>query len=93
MNSLKMSLSLENFALSQTSALSPESLRLVLLAGEQIRVPRKQRFLRVVSGRAWVSYDGKDHDLTSGQGLALENRKDSAIVSAMDDESLVFEVR
>ncbi len=93
MNKLQMSLSFENFAISSLDRSLRDAFRVVLLSGELISVPRKERQLRVVSGRAWVSYDGKDYDLGPGQDLALETAGDQALVQAMDGEALVFEVR
>ncbi|HET7838713.1 MAG TPA: hypothetical protein VFL04_03055 [Rectinemataceae bacterium] len=93
MSTLKMSLSFENFAISAWDRAGSPALRIVLLPGELISVPRKESMLRVVSGRAWASYDGKDYDLGPGATLELETRSDSALIQAMEAEALVFEVR
>jgi hypothetical protein len=50
------------------------SLRLILLHGEALRVPKRLGFLRVLSGTAWVSMDGKDFVVAEGQSLDLRGR-------------------
>jgi hypothetical protein len=69
------------------------SLRLVLLRGEAIRLPRSARRLRVISGRAWVSQEGEDILLSSCESLPLCGKpEDQAVVSATGDEALFFEL-
>jgi hypothetical protein len=68
------------------------ALRVALLYGEQLRLPDSSRELQVLSGRAWVSQDGEDYILGSGESLAVAPRKGGAIISALGGEALFFEI-
>jgi hypothetical protein len=69
------------------------SLRLALLHGEAIRVPKAAARMRVLSGKAWVTFNGEDVLLGSGEGLALPSKPRYApVVSAVGEEPLFFEM-
>ena len=66
-------------------------LRLALRRGEVLRLPRLQN-VRVLSGRAWVSYAGIDYVVEPSCRLGLGRSKESAVVSALGEGGLLFEV-
>lgn len=67
-------------------------LRIALLYGEEFRLPRASKWLQVLSGIAWVSLCGKDHILNGGDCISIDKAKGGAIVSALREESVVFEI-
>ncbi len=52
---------------------------------------RESQVLRVVSGAAWVSMDGEDFILRTGEELKLSHGKHKALVSPANNEPLVYE--
>jgi hypothetical protein len=71
---------------------SNSALRLVLLQGEALRVPSTRGTLRVLSGTAWVSLEGKDVLLGRNEIIDIARRSDSPVVSGLGREPLLFEV-
>lgn len=67
-------------------------MRIALLYGEQFRIPKGAEWLQVLSGTAWVSVRGKDHVLGGGDCLSVHRAKGGAIVSALCEEGIVFEI-
>ncbi len=67
-------------------------MRLMLLKGEVQRVESNYRGLRVRSGRAWVTLQGKDLVLNRGDEIALEGPRDAAVVSAVGHTPLIIEL-
>ncbi len=67
-------------------------MRVMLLAGEVQRVESNYRGLRVRSGRAWVTVNGRDIVLKRGEEIALEMRHEAAVVSALGHAPLVVEL-
>jgi hypothetical protein len=68
------------------------ALRLVLYRGEVYRFPPAGRGLRIVKGRAWVSYGGEDIVLARGDETRLAASHGFALVSAVGRTPLVLEV-
>ncbi|MGO8694867.1 MAG: hypothetical protein ACLQMF_14490 [Rectinemataceae bacterium] len=68
------------------------TLRLVLLHNEVFLLPRSSRVLQVLSGKAWVSFEGEDRIIESGDSLALSRARNGAVISATGKEALLFEV-
>ncbi len=68
-------------------------LRVVLLSGDTLRIPRSSRHLRVLSGTAWISQCGKDTVLESGQCYRIRGAADCAVISGLRGEPLLVEVR
>jgi hypothetical protein len=60
--------------------------------GEVFRVPSACKELYVLSGRAWVTHDGKDIILNSGERASLISNKDCTLVSALGKVPLSLEV-
>ncbi len=67
-------------------------MRVMLLAGEVHRVRSNYRGLRIRSGQAWVTVNGRDLVLKRGEEVALEKRHDAAVVSALGRAPLVIEL-
>ena len=67
-------------------------LRMMLLQGEVRRIESNYRGLRVRSGRAWVTVNGRDLVLKRCEEIALEMRHDAAVVSALGRAPLVIEL-
>jgi len=86
----KSPLRLEKAAMARSVAGRP--LRLALIAGEELRLPRTLVALRVLSGRAWVSSEGSDLVLEAGDEFKVARARHAAIVSALGAEPLFFEL-
>lgn len=67
-------------------------MRVMLLRGEVQRVKSNYRGLRIRSGRAWVTVNGRDLVLKRGEEVALEMRHDGAVVSPLGHAPLVIEL-
>jgi hypothetical protein len=63
-----------------------------LAYGEIASFTRVGQTLRVISGCAWITVDGEDKTLLSGQQMILEPGEDAAVVSALGDEPLVYRI-
>ena len=88
-----MSLSLTKAAKDLIATSSLPALRLTLIRGEALRLPRETSRLRVLSGNAWLSLGGEDRVLQSGESLALPPAlRYPAIVSALGEEELFLVV-
>ncbi len=71
---------------------SSAQMRMVLLKREAQRVDSNYRGLRVRSGRAWVTINGRDLVLKRGDEVTLEGRHDAAVVSPLGHAPLVIEL-
>lgn len=89
MTSHEMTLTFDQFSLTSRGAAADRAFRLVLLPGEVLKVPRRHRSLRVVSGAAWVSHLGLDHTLYAGDTLRLAPASNEAVVSAEGRTTLI----
>jgi len=77
--------------LAATSSLP--ALRLTLIRGEALRLPRGTSGLRVISGNAWLSIGRDDSVLRSGENFALpKGLRNPAVVSALGEEELFLVV-
>ncbi len=83
-------LHIESARISRTSRAA--ALRLMLLRSEALRVPKRLSRLRVLSGTAWISLDGRDLVLEAGQTVELAELKTPAVVSAIGCAAVLFEV-
>ena len=68
------------------------ALRLVLYRGEVYRFPPAGRGLRILKGRAWVTYAGEDIFLAHGDEACLTSSQGFALVSAVGCTPLILEV-
>jgi hypothetical protein len=67
-------------------------MRVILLKGEIQRVESNYRGLRVRSGRAWITLQGRDLVLKRGDEVALGKQHDVAVVSPLGHVPLVIEL-
>ena len=65
--------------------------KIELMTGYVRSEKRESQVLRIVSGTAWVSMDGEDVILQSGEELKLSHGKHQAVVSPAGHEPLVYE--
>ncbi|HET7838893.1 MAG TPA: hypothetical protein VFL04_03985 [Rectinemataceae bacterium] len=93
MSTATISLSFNDFARTASEGEALQALRIALLYGEQLRIPSSSEWLRILAGKAWVSYSGEDHLLGEGEELDLPRAKGGAVISALGGESLFFEVK
>lgn len=68
-------------------------LRLVLYKNEVCRIPQSYSEVRVVSGNAWITMNGRDMFLVRGERANLGSSEDVALISALGKTPLVLEVR
>jgi hypothetical protein len=88
-----MSASLQDISRNLVVRQSGRGLRLALVRGELLRVPRTARRLRVLSGTAWVSLEREDAVLGRGESLVLpRGSRYEAVVSASGGDALFFEL-
>ena len=63
-----------------------------LFVGELLRIPRESRFLRVLSGTAWISVTGTDVVVPKGDSIKLIRTRNPALVSALGIAPLLLEI-
>lgn len=68
-------------------------LRLILYKNEVCRIPQAYSEVKVVSGNAWLTMDGRDMFLVRGERASLTSHRDTALISALGKTPLVLEVR
>ena len=88
---MSMSLTLTGLPRCQPHA-ACASLRLVLYAGEVLRLPQTRLQVRIVSGSAWVTFAGRDIVLKSGETTSFASGEDAALVSALEEAPLTIEI-
>jgi mannose-6-phosphate isomerase-like protein (cupin superfamily) len=62
-------------------------------AGESRAVRRNSQVIRVVSGNGWITFEGRDAYLSSGEEMLLGRGKHHAVLSALGADPLVYEIR
>jgi hypothetical protein len=67
------------------------ALRVVLLPGESLRLPRACAAIRVLAGSAWITEDGNDFVLEAGARYRPRHRRPAPVVTAVGAEPLLFE--
>ena len=67
-------------------------LRLVLYRGDVYRFPPAGRGLRILRGRAWISYAGEDILLARGDEAYLASSQGFALVSPVGCAPLILEI-
>jgi hypothetical protein len=73
-------------------ATKPDLMRVILTKREVQRVTTDWQGLRVRSGRAWISLNGRDLVLKRGQTITVESKDDFALVSPLGGVPLVIEL-
>jgi quercetin dioxygenase-like cupin family protein len=66
--------------------------RTIIEAHQAAALPHPTRQIRVLSGRAWVSYLGQDAVLNEGQVLAVEPGQDWVVVTALEGKPVELEL-
>jgi hypothetical protein len=89
MSSIDMSLLFQGVARGAPAA---APLRLVLLPGEALRIPRAHSTVRVLSGTAWLTSEGKDIILCNGQCLPVATLREPPVISGVGSAAVLFEV-
>jgi hypothetical protein len=67
--------------------------RMVLYKDELYHLPKANQRIQILSGCAWLTQAGQDFILPRGEKISLESAKDSALISALGQTPLVFEIR
>jgi hypothetical protein len=78
---------------------SEAPLRIVLLPGEALRIPRARATVKVLSGTAWLTSDGKDIILCQGQCSdcdeqcqSMATAREPSVISGVGSQAVLFEV-
>ena len=83
------------FTTVKTSAV-PSKLRqpqgIYLKRGNVHSIRRESQVVRVLSGCAWITFDGQDVFLKRGEKTCLPPGEDTALISAMGNSPLVFSI-
>ncbi len=66
--------------------------RLMLRHDEVLRLPPAGQELQVISGVAWITVNGRDIFLVSGERFRLPSRGDTTLISALGRQSMILEV-
>lgn len=61
-----------------------------LAYGDVATIKRTGQTLRVITGKGWITFDGEDKVVLAGQEIVLEPGIDAAVVTALEDEPLVY---
>ncbi|MEP7285827.1 MAG: DUF2917 domain-containing protein [Chloroflexota bacterium] len=72
--------------------LIPALRQFTLASGNVWRLTDRFCEIRVLSGCAWVSFAGEDTILVAGERFTIQQGKGFAVVSPMDNRSVVVEV-
>jgi hypothetical protein len=75
------------------SATAEAPLRVVLVQGEALRLPRSRTSIRVLAGSAWITQRGEDRVLAAGEAMTAAAGADCVVVSALGAQPLLLEVR
>jgi hypothetical protein len=89
-----ISLTLSNSAISlvHRRERNDVQLRVVLVENELYRLEAPFRQIRVVSGTAYVSHNGRDNVMGKGQTQNFNTHVDFALVSASGNKPLIVEI-
>jgi hypothetical protein len=68
-------------------------LRVVLVQGEALRLPRSRTSIRVLAGSAWITQSGEDRFLKAGEAMTARADSDCAVVSGLGSQPLMLELR
>ncbi|MCC7449911.1 MAG: hypothetical protein IT324_21000 [Anaerolineae bacterium] len=65
----------------------------VWLRGEATyQARRTAQTVKVIAGCAWITFDGEDRVVCSGQAITLEPGNDDAVISRLKEPVLVFSI-
>ncbi len=60
---------------------------------QSLKLPQQVHELQVLSGSAWLTIAGQDIILNSQQVISIPKNKYGAVISAISQEPLLFELR
>jgi hypothetical protein len=63
-----------------------------LSAGEVRRLQRTPHTIRLIAGRAWISVNGQDIVLVSGDEVCLAASRYPAVISSLNKRPAVYEI-
>lgn len=66
--------------------------QVILPKGKEFRVPLEYRELHLLSGVAWLTVNGEDIILQSGETVSLPSNRGLAILSVLGNKPLTLEV-
>ncbi len=78
-------------SLNPAASLLP-TLRITLVKGEHMHVPKTATRINVLSGRAWVSLRQMDEIVDEGKKLSLPGTRSNAIISTIGCQVVFFEL-
>ncbi len=64
----------------------------VLGYGDIVSINRMGQKLRVISGSAWITFDGEDMFVLAGEEIVLEPGMYPAVISALKGQPLVYQI-
>ncbi len=88
-----MSQALRSYSREISPLLGRSGLRIALLPGEVLSLPRKVGSVEVISGNAWITHDGMDIIEEEGSCESLTGIATPAVVSAVGNEPALIEFR
>jgi hypothetical protein len=92
MSSADITMIFQNAARGVAAKESRPVLRIALLPGELLRVPRIRRHIHVLSGTAWISECRRDVLAHRGSCIHLTRSRCPALVSGTGSQPLLFEI-
>jgi len=87
-----MSVNINSFGQTIPFSQTAEPVIYVVSMGETQRVERRGQLLRVMSGQAWVSFDGYDFCVRQGATIRLQAGSNPAVISMLGQTELVCEI-
>jgi hypothetical protein len=66
--------------------------RIILMKDEVYRLPQTYREIQVLSGIAWITIDTQDIILNNSEKVTLPSSKNPAVISALNNVSLILAV-
>jgi hypothetical protein len=92
MSTLDLSLIMEGGERNALIGKGQVPLRIVLLPGEVLRLPRVRALLHVVAGAAWITRAGKDTVVSAGEQVTVPAVRDPAVISGLGARPLMVEM-
>jgi hypothetical protein len=92
MSSADIAMIFQNAARGVAAKESRPVLRIALLPGELLRMPRFRRHIHVLSGTAWISECNRDIVAERGSCVGLLRARHCALVSGLGAQPLLFEI-
>jgi hypothetical protein len=92
MSSIDIPVLLNDFGRRSFVESEPVPLRIVLVQGEALSVPRTLSTVRVLSGKAWISMNGRDVLLSAGEQSDVGRSRNGSVISAVGSQALLFQL-